>query len=248
MSLMRRIAFPAAANSELLAENFDRLPSKAHIDAVQVGCAFLLFSSPFWIEFPPAAAWNLWVIGYAMLTFSVAALVAEAEWEPQANLALGLWLVVAPWMLAFSHDETATLVHLAGGAAASILSALELWCAEETPPRRFGPAAARRAELFSVASATVPPSDGPRLLPKPISLDRATLAVRFRSPARLSARTSQVRRHMRRRSIEALRPLRHRGEDYSAIPHPLLSRSNPRRRTGWFPQDRAWISGFGSLA
>ena len=152
MILVRRFASRAAADGGLLA----RVAQKMLVDIAQLGCAFLLFASPFWFAFRPIPAWDLWIAGYAMVTFSVAALVAEAEWEPQANLMLGLWLLAAPWMLGFSHETTATLVHFTGGVAISVLSAFELWRGQENPPKRFGPAAARRPDLISVVSATAP--------------------------------------------------------------------------------------------
>ncbi len=151
---VRRFAFGAAANGDLLAH----VPRKTLVDAAQFGCAVLVFASPFWLAFPPVPAWDLWAAGYAMLTFSVAALVAEAEWEPRANLVIGLWLLAAPWALAFSRDTPATLVHLTGGAAMCVLTAFELWRAEQSPPRRFGPSAARRPDLISFVTAMAPPA------------------------------------------------------------------------------------------
>jgi SPW repeat len=149
---VRRFAFGAAARGDLLAY----VPRKTLVDAAQFGCAFLVFASPFWLAFPPVAAWDLWAAGYTMLTFSLAALVAEAEWEPRANLVIGLWLLAAPWVLAFSQDMPATLVHLAGGVAMCALSAFELWRAGKSPPRRFGPSAARRPDVISRVTATGP--------------------------------------------------------------------------------------------
>jgi hypothetical protein len=152
MTLVRRFVSRAAAKGVVVA----RIPRKMLVDIAQLGCAFLLFLSPFCFVFPPLAAWDLWITGYSMLTVSVAALVAEAEWEPQANLLLGLWLVAAPWTLGISHETAASLVHLTGGVAISLLSAVELWHAEQNPPRRFGPAAAQRPDLISLVSATAP--------------------------------------------------------------------------------------------
>jgi SPW repeat len=116
------------------------------LDALKLACAAALFGSPWVFALSPAATWNLWVCGYAMLAISLAALVAEADWEPKANFALGAWVVAAPWILAFATDQTvATVVHMTGGGLISILSALELWNAERNPPWRFRPGAASRA-------------------------------------------------------------------------------------------------------
>jgi SPW repeat len=74
-----------------------------------------LLASPWVLEFPPAAVWNLWVCGYAMLTVTAAALTAEADWEPHSNFCLGIWVAMAPWTLGFSQDAPAVFVHVLGG-------------------------------------------------------------------------------------------------------------------------------------
>jgi SPW repeat len=80
----------------------------------------------------------------------VADLTAEADWEASTSLWLGVWLAVAPWLLGFADDRSATFMHFSAGAIVSLLSAAELWSADRSPPRRFRPGAARHAELFDV--------------------------------------------------------------------------------------------------
>jgi hypothetical protein len=120
-------------------------PREAFLDSLKLTCAAALFASPWVFAFTPVATWNLWVCGYTVLTISLAALVAEADWEPRANFWLGAWIIAAPWILGFSGDPEATFVHMAGGGMVSILSAVELWTAERNPPWRFRPGAALRA-------------------------------------------------------------------------------------------------------
>jgi hypothetical protein len=127
-----------------------RAPGAA-LDLAKVGCAAALFVSPWVFELASAPAWNLRACGYAVLTFGIAALAAEAEWEPRANLVLGVWLLAAPWVLDFLPDTTATWLHLAGGGLVSTLSALELATFERNPPWRFRPDAAARGALPSAA-------------------------------------------------------------------------------------------------
>jgi hypothetical protein len=117
------------------------------LDFIKLICGALLFASPWALEFASGATWNLRICGYAMLTASLAALVADADWEPRANLWLGIWVLAAPWMLGFSQDTAATLVHLVGGGVVSVLSVVEVWFGERNPPWRFGPGAAQRAIL-----------------------------------------------------------------------------------------------------
>jgi SPW repeat len=117
------------------------------LDSLKLACSAGLFGSPWVFALSPTATWNLWVCGYAMLAVSLAALVAEADWEPKANFSLGAWVAVAPWILAFATDPVATVVHMTGGGLISILSAVELWNAERNPPWWFRPGAASRAEF-----------------------------------------------------------------------------------------------------
>jgi hypothetical protein len=123
------------------------------LDLIKLSCAALLFASPWVLEFPRIAVWNLWLCGYAMLTVTAAALTAEADWEPHSNFYLGIWVAIAPWTLGFSQDAIAVFIHVFGGSVISLLSAVEVWTAERNPPWHFSPAAALRARL--AASATM---------------------------------------------------------------------------------------------
>ena len=120
-------------------------PTEKVLVLIRLICAGGMFGAPWLIELAQAPTWNLRVCGYAMLTASLAALVAEADWEPRVNLWLGVWILAAPWMMGFHHETGAALIHLVGGGLVSMLSALEAWSGERSPPWRFGPAAAQRA-------------------------------------------------------------------------------------------------------
>jgi hypothetical protein len=119
-------------------------PREALLDSLKLTCAAALFASPWVFDLPAVATWNLWVCGYAMMSISLVALVAEADWEPGANFWLGAWIMAAPWMVGFFEEPEATFVHMAGGGVVLILSAVELWTAERNPPWRFRPGAALR--------------------------------------------------------------------------------------------------------
>jgi hypothetical protein len=161
------------------------------LDLIKLSCAALLFASPWVLEFPRTAVWNLWVCGYAMLTVTAAALTAEADWEPHSNFCLGIWVAIAPWMLGFSQDAVAFFIHVFGGSVISLLSAVEVWTAERNPPWHFSPAAALRARL--AASATMA-ADVPQALRK--------LAGR-RRPCHRRRRSAAMRRTLRRQFSHA---------------------------------------------
>jgi hypothetical protein len=120
------------------------------LDIGKLATAAAMLVSPSLLHLAPAAKWDLWICGYAMLTICVADLTAEADWQARTSLWLGVWLAVAPWLLGFTDDRSATFMHFSAGAIVSLLSAAELWSADRSPPRRFRPGAARHAELFDV--------------------------------------------------------------------------------------------------
>jgi hypothetical protein len=157
------------------------------LDLIKLSCAALLLASPWVLEFPPAAVWNLWVCGYAMLTVTAAALTAEADWEPHSNFCLGIWVAMAPWTLGFSQDAPAVFVHVLGGSVISLLSAVKVWTAERNPPWHFSPAAALRARLASSAMMAAE-------MPQPL---RELAAARER-PSHRRRRSAAMGRTLRR--------------------------------------------------
>ena len=66
-----------------------------------------------------------WAAGLALLVLSVAALIAFVDAEEWLALALGLWLIAAPWLLGF--QSAASKIHVAVGLIVVYLAALELW-------------------------------------------------------------------------------------------------------------------------
>lgn len=62
------------------------------VDLGKLGCAALLFAAPWILGLEGQPAWSLRASGYAMLAVTLAGLTCEAEWEPRANLWLGLWM------------------------------------------------------------------------------------------------------------------------------------------------------------
>jgi hypothetical protein len=182
------------------------------LDLIKLSCAALLFASPWVLEFPRTAVWNLWVCGYAMLTVTAAALTAEADWEPHSNFCLGIWVAIAPLTLGFSQDAAAVVVHVVGGSVVSLLSAVEVWMGERNPPWHFSPAAALRARLASSASMAAE-------MPQPL---RDLAAARER-PSHRRRRSAAMGRTLRRqpshgRAKRQQTPLRLAVTDRSHLP------------------------------
>jgi len=97
------------------------------LDLYNLLLAMLLFLSP-WLfaRANGTAAMDLRTSGAAIAVISLAAMVAFADWEEWANLLLGIWLIVSPWVLGFAHTSAMPLGILVGFTVA-FLAALELF-------------------------------------------------------------------------------------------------------------------------
>lgn len=95
-----------------------------------------LFASPWLMNYAdelPAAAWNAWALGAAIMLLAVAAVSMPKAWEEGLNILLGAWVAVSPWVLAFASDrEVATNAVVVG----SIVTLLAVWAMVEDPEFR----------------------------------------------------------------------------------------------------------------
>lgn len=85
-------------------------------DWANIVLALLLFVTPWVFQFAspldasgateassvPAAAWTAWITALVVAALAIAALLHFAEWEEWLNAAVGVWLVIAPWLLGFA--------------------------------------------------------------------------------------------------------------------------------------------------
>jgi hypothetical protein len=58
-------------------------------------------------------AWDAWIVGVAVAVVAIAAVAALKEWEIWICLVAGLWLILAPWVLAVSTLTVAVWTHVA---------------------------------------------------------------------------------------------------------------------------------------
>lgn len=79
-------------------------PSSAWQEWTTLVLGGLLFVAPWVLGFaePSPAAWNAWIGGFVVAVLSVLALANFQEWEEWLNAAVGVWLVLAPWILGFT--------------------------------------------------------------------------------------------------------------------------------------------------
>jgi len=105
--------------------------------ASQLILGLLLFAAPWAVGFATDqnAAWNAWIVGGGIALITVAGLAGSPRPAAWTNLALGLWALVAPWVLGFSALGWAMWSHLALGVLTALASTVELW-AESEPTSR----------------------------------------------------------------------------------------------------------------
>jgi len=98
-------------------------------DVINLVLGLGLFLSPWIFGFATemTASWNAWLGGLVVAVLAIAALAAYAEWEEWLNLAVGVWIAISPWLVAFHAITHAAWVHLAAGACVALVAAARLW-------------------------------------------------------------------------------------------------------------------------
>ncbi len=103
---------------------------RAHYqDWINLVCAVLLFISPWVLAFSGdvMATRAAWITGVVVAIFAVAALVQFAEWEEWVSLLLGVWMIVAPWVVGFSGVGVAVAAFVVLGIVVALASMSEIW-------------------------------------------------------------------------------------------------------------------------
>lgn len=80
--------------------------------------------------------WNAWVCGGAVVVLSLLALGQAYDWLEYTIATVGLWLCVAPWILAFGDLVAFTWTHVGFGLALMVSAAAELWRLRQAPGSR----------------------------------------------------------------------------------------------------------------
>jgi len=113
--------------------------SESILDLYNLLLAVVLFASPwFFAHASRTAGLDLWLSSAAIIILSLAAMIAYSTWEEWINLALGLWLVVSPYLLGFAH--TRAMHYAIGiGSAIAFFAGLELWLRYEATHREEMP-------------------------------------------------------------------------------------------------------------
>jgi hypothetical protein len=105
----------------------DRHRPEAILDLYNLLLGALLFLSPWLFAFAHGAASDdAWLGGAVIAVVSLAALFVYAEWEEWIALAAGVWMMLSPFVLGFTHT-TAMHVVVGIGFVVTFLAALDLW-------------------------------------------------------------------------------------------------------------------------
>lgn len=87
-----------------------------------------LFVSPWVLGYADlrSAAWDSWLMGVVVAAVSAAALILFAPWQEWVNVIMGVWLLVAPWVMGFASSENSAALwnHVAVGL---VVGGLALW-------------------------------------------------------------------------------------------------------------------------
>lgn len=115
-----------------------RWRSESVLDLYNVGIAVVLFASPWLLSLTNRTTkTDFWIISATVLAISLTAIFVYATWEEWANVLAGVWLMISPWILGFSHVRA--MVFAVGiGFLMAFLALLELWLMSEKT-RPFGP-------------------------------------------------------------------------------------------------------------
>ncbi|GMQ75207.1 MAG: SPW repeat protein [Gammaproteobacteria bacterium] len=82
------------------------------------------------------AAWNSYVSGLAVALFAIAALYRPQLWEEWLNLAIGIWLIIAPFTLGFTDQTAVTWNQIIVGL---IVGGDAVWVMLQTPVQKTAP-------------------------------------------------------------------------------------------------------------
>ena len=106
------------------------------VDWINLILGVALIASPWVLGFTAGPVmWNAVIGGAAIGVIAIVALAAFAQWEEWVNLALGIWILISPFVLGFSAEVVAMWTFVLVGLAVALLAAAELWVVTRQPPR-----------------------------------------------------------------------------------------------------------------
>jgi hypothetical protein len=104
-------------------------------DWINLVLAACLFIAPWVLGYTeePMAAWTSFISAIVVGGVALAAIVAFTEWEEWLSFALGIWVVLAPWVLGFTGVTLAVWTHVILGVLVAAIAAWEIWQVHHAP-------------------------------------------------------------------------------------------------------------------
>jgi hypothetical protein len=103
--------------------------SKRWQDVLNLVIGAWLFVSPWAIRGSmevSAAMWNAYILGVAIVVFAAVAVSMPRVWEEGINIALGVWMIISPWVLRFSAHRDLAANAVIVGILVTVLAALAM--------------------------------------------------------------------------------------------------------------------------
>ena len=102
-------------------------------DVVNLILGLWLIVSPWALSFAAdrRPMWNAVIIGVIIAVAALAALISFHKWEEWIEAALGLWLIISPYILGFTAQMNATVNQVIVGI---IVAALAIWTVAGSQP------------------------------------------------------------------------------------------------------------------
>ncbi|HEX7054981.1 MAG TPA: SPW repeat protein [Burkholderiales bacterium] len=93
-------------------------------DPVSLVAGLWMIVSPWVLAYQaePRPLWNAVVLGVLIALAAVSALLEASAWQEWANVVLGAWLIVSPWVLGFAGLQAAMLNAVIVGALVVVLA------------------------------------------------------------------------------------------------------------------------------
>ncbi len=107
----------------------NKLDDEGRLDRVSLALAAVLFVSPWALGYTdfPLAAKTAWISAIIIALVSALATLHFSEWEEWVNLAAGVWLIAAPWLLQFRVAGDAVGAFTGIGVIIATIALAELW-------------------------------------------------------------------------------------------------------------------------
>jgi hypothetical protein len=102
---------------------------RAWEDWASMALGLVIVISPWLAQTPDnqVATVNAMTVGALVIFIGALELQFVRRWEEWCEFALGIWLVISPWVLGYSGLGTLTAMHVILGVLVAALALLELW-------------------------------------------------------------------------------------------------------------------------